>query len=155
MDFKFSDCVQSFRSSAIRDLMSLATRSDIISFAGGMPGNELFPVEDMVEMSAKFSRKQWEEAMQYGPTPGNPGLVKELTEFLRRRNFPVDRNKLIITTGSLQGLNIIAKLFINPGDTVITENPVFIGGISSFLSYQANIESCDLDAELRDRKSVV
>ena len=147
MDFKFSDCVQSFRSSAIRDLMSLATRSDIISFAGGMPGNELFPVEDMVEMSAKFSRKQWEEAMQYGPTPGNPGLVKELTEFLRRRNFPVDRNKLIITTGSLQGLNIIAKLFINPGDTVITENPVFIGGISSFLSYQANIESCDLDAD--------
>ena len=112
-----------------------------------MPGNELFPVEDMVEMSAKFSRKQWEEAMQYGPTPGNPGLVKELTEFLRRRNFPVDRNKLIITTGSLQGLNIIAKLFINPGDTVITENPVFIGGISSFLSYQANIESCDLDAD--------
>lgn len=147
MDFKFSDCVQSFRSSAIRDLMSLATRSDIISFAGGMPGNELFPVEDMVEMSAKFSRKQWEEAMQYGPTPGNPGLVKELTEFLRRRNFPVDRNKLIITTGSLQGLNIIAKLFINSGDTVITENPVFIGGISSFLSYQANIESCDLDAD--------
>ena len=147
MDFKFSDCVQSFRSSAIRDLMSLATRSDIISFAGGMPGNELFPVEDMVEMSAKFSRKQWEEAMQYGPTPGNPGLVKELTEFLRRRNFPVDRNKLIITTGSLQGLNIIAKLFINPGDTVIAENPVFIGGISSFLSYQANIESCDLDAD--------
>ena len=118
MDFKFSDCVQSFRSSAIRDLMSLATRSDIISFAGGMPGNELFPVEDMVEMSAKFSRKQWEEAMQYGPTPGNPGLVKELTEFLRRRNFPVDRNKLIITTGSLQGLNIIAKLFINPGDNL-------------------------------------
>ena len=147
MDFKFSDCVQSFRSSAIRDLMSLATRSDIISFAGGMPGNELFPVEDMVEMSAKFSRKQWEEAMQYGPTPGNPGLVKELTEFLHRRNFPVDKNKLIITTGSLQGLNIIAKLFINPGDTVITENPVFIGGISSFLSYQANIESCDLDAD--------
>jgi DNA-binding transcriptional MocR family regulator len=127
--------------------MSLATRSDIISFAGGMPGNELFPVEDLREMSQNFTRKEWEEAMQYGPTPGNPGLLAALKEFLRRRNFPVDTNELIITTGSLQGLNIIAKLFVNPGDTVITENPVFIGGVSAFLSYQANIVGIDIDAD--------
>ncbi len=147
MEFNFSESVKAFRSSAIRDLMKLATRSDIISFAGGMPGNELFPVEDMVAMSNSFSRKEWEEAMQYGPTPGNPGLLKELKEFLRKRNFPVDTNELIITTGSLQGLNIISKLFVNPGDTVITENPVFIGGVTSFASNQANIEYCDIDED--------
>lgn len=145
MNYEFSNCVKSLRSSAIRDLMSLATRSDIISFAGGMPGNELFPVDDMVKMANEFTRKEWEEAMQYGATPGNPGCLHEVREFLRKRNFPVDTNKLIITTGSLQGLNILAKLFVNPGDTVITENPVFIGGVSSFLSYEANIISCDLD----------
>ncbi len=147
MNYNFSECVKAFRTSAIRDLMKLATRSDIISFAGGMPGNELFPVSDMVEMANSFSRKEWEEAMQYGPTPGNPGLIRELKEFLRKRNFPVDTNELIITTGSLQGLNIIAKLFVNPVDTVITENPVFIGGVTSFLSHQANIEYCNIDED--------
>jgi DNA-binding transcriptional MocR family regulator len=147
MNYIFSDAVASFRSSAIRDLMSLATRSDIISFAGGMPGNELFPVEDLKEMSQNFTRKEWEEAMQYGPTPGNPAFIAALKEFLRKRNFPVDTNELIITTGSLQGLNILAKLFINPNDVVLTENPVFIGGVSAFLSYQANIVGVDLDAD--------
>ncbi|MDR2683791.1 MAG: PLP-dependent aminotransferase family protein [Prevotellaceae bacterium] len=145
MNYTFSDCVNSFRSSAIRDLMSLATQSNIISFAGGMPGNELFPVEDIRKISENLTRSEWEEALQYGQTGGNPSLIAELKNWLKKRDFPVEKNELIITTGSLQALNIIGKLFINPNDTVLTENPVFIGGVSAFLSYQAKIVGVDLD----------
>jgi len=144
MNYKFSDCVNSFRSSAIRDLLSLATRSDIISFAGGMPGNELFPVEELKDIAQKMPRKQWDEALQYGATGGNPAFLIELKKWLAKRGFPVETNELIVTTGSLQGLNIIAKLFINPHETVLTENPVFIGGVSAFLSYEANVVGVDL-----------
>jgi DNA-binding transcriptional MocR family regulator len=125
--------------------MSLATQSNIISFAGGMPGNELFPVEDIRKISENLTRSEWEEALQYGQTGGNPSLIAELKNWLKKRDFPVEKNELIITTGSLQALNIIGKLFINPNDTVLTENPVFIGGVSAFLSYQAKIVGVDLD----------
>lgn len=145
MNYIFSDCVNSFRSSAIRDLLSFATRSDVISFAGGMPGNELFPVEELKEIMLDMPRPQWEEALQYGATGGNPALLKELKKWLQKRGFPVETNELIITTGSLQALNIIGKLFINPNDVVLTENPVFIGGVSAFMSYQAKVEGVDLD----------
>jgi DNA-binding transcriptional MocR family regulator len=127
--------------------MSLATRNDIISFAGGMPGNELFPVEKLRILTDNLTRTQWEEALQYGATGGNPGLLAELKNWLKKRGFPVETNELIITTGSLQALNIIGKLFINPNDVVLTENPVFIGGVSAFLSYQAKIVGVDLDSD--------
>ncbi|MDR1542999.1 MAG: PLP-dependent aminotransferase family protein [Prevotellaceae bacterium] len=146
MKYVFSECVNSFRSSAIRDLMSLATRNDIISFAGGMPGNELLPVEEMRQIAENLTRAEWEEALQYGQTGGNPSFIAELKNWLKKRNFPVEKNELIITTGSLQALNIIGKLFINPNDVVLTENPVFIGGVSAFLSYQAKIVGVDLDS---------
>lgn len=145
MEFQFSECVNQLRSSAIRELLKLATRPDIISFAGGMPGNELFPVEEMRKMGAEFTRKEWEEGMQYGPTDGYPKLLESLKEWLRGRNFPVDTNELIITTGSLQAIDIIGKLFINPGDLVLTENPVFIGGVSAFKSHRGIVKGIDLD----------
>ena len=144
---KFSQCVDSMRTSEIRDLMSVAMRPDIITFAGGMPNNDLFPVEEIDEIYNGLDDKIKKIGFQYGPTPGYPPLIESLKEYLRSKGLPVDTNEIIITSGSLQAINIITKLFVNPGDTVITENPCFIGGTSAFKSYQANIVSVPLDSD--------
>jgi 2-aminoadipate transaminase len=141
----FSKSVSSLRTSEIRDLMSLATRPDIISFAGGMPGNELFPVEEIDDIYNNLPLPDKQTAFQYGPTPGYPPLLQSLKEYLAKKGMPVETNTLMITTGSLQAINILAKVFIDPEDTVVTENPCFIGGISAFKSYQANLHGIDLD----------
>ena len=135
------------RSSAIRNILSLAVRPDIISFAGGMPGDELFPTNDLRELVATLTEKQVQEAMQYGPTSGYPPLLEALKEWLRAKGFPVDTNRLIITTGSLQAINIIGKIFINPGDVVLTEDPVFIGATSAFKSFEAELKGVPMDAD--------
>jgi 2-aminoadipate transaminase len=142
---RFSKTVAALRTSEIRDLMGLAIRPDIISFAGGMPGNELFPVEEIDEIYNALPLDVKQTAFQYGPTPGYPPLLESLREYLKKKGLPVERNRLMITTGSLQAVNILAKVFIDPGDTVVTENPCFIGGISAFKSYRANLKGIDLD----------
>jgi DNA-binding transcriptional MocR family regulator len=125
--------------------MGLATRPDIISFAGGMPGNELFPVEEIDEIYNTLPLDSKQTAFQYGPTPGYPPLLESLKEYLQKKGMAVEKNKLMITTGSLQAINILAKVFIDPEDIVVTENPCFIGGISAFKSYQAILHGIDLD----------
>ncbi|MGD0037008.1 MAG: PLP-dependent aminotransferase family protein [Bacteroidota bacterium] len=142
---RYSRSVSSLRTSEIRDLMGLATRPDIISFAGGMPGNELFPVEEIDEIYNNLPLDIKQTAFQYGPTPGYPPLLESLKEYLKKKGMPVETNKMMITTGSLQAINILAKVFIDPDDLVVTENPCFIGGISAFKSYQANLKGIDLD----------
>ena len=124
---RFSNAVSSLRTSEIRDLMGLATRPDIISFAGGMPGNELFPVEEIDEIYNDLPLDIKQTAFQYGPTPGYPPLLESLKEYLQKKGMAVEKNKLMITTGSLQAINILAKVFIDPEDVVVTENPCFIG----------------------------
>jgi DNA-binding transcriptional MocR family regulator len=142
---RFSQTVHSLRTSEIRDLMSLATRPDIISFAGGMPDNGLFPIKEIEALYAKLPLDVKQIAYQYGPTSGYPPLLESLAEFLRKKNLPVDSNRLLITTGSLQAINILAKVFLDPGDIVLTEYPCFIGALSVFQSYRAVVRAVDLD----------
>ena len=144
---RFSQTVNSLRTSEIRDLMSLATRPDIISFAGGMPGNELFPVREISAIYNNLPLALKQTSFQYGPTSGYPPLLESLKEFLRKKRLPVDSNQLMITTGSLQAINILAKVFLDPEDIVITENPCFIGALSAFQSYRAVIKGVDLDED--------
>jgi 2-aminoadipate transaminase len=145
--YRFSKVTSELRTSEIRDLMSLAIRPDIITFAGGMPGNDLFPVADIDKIYNSLSEQKKQIAFQYGPTPGYAPLLESLNEFLRKKGLPVDENKLMITTGSLQAINILAKVFIDPGDEIITEYPCFIGAISAFQSYSANIKGIEIDEE--------
>ena len=145
--YSFSKSVSALRSSEIRDLMKLATRPDIISFAGGMPNNNLFPVQEIDEIYNHLPADLKKSAFQYGPTSGFPPLLEALKNHLRTKGLPVDTNELMITTGSLQAINILTQEFVDPGDTVICENPSFIGAISVFKSYQANIESIPLQED--------
>jgi len=143
----FSQSVQHIRSSEIRDLMKLATRPDIISFAGGMPNNDLFPVNEVDEIILKMPADLKKTAFQYGPTPGYPPLLETLKNYLGKKGLPVDTHKLMITTGSLQAINILGMEFIDPGDLVLTETPSFIGGIAVFKAFQAELMGIPLQSD--------
>lgn len=140
----FSKSISNLRTSEIRDLMSLATRSDIISFAGGMPDNNLFPIDEIDAIYNNLSLREKQIAMQYGPTGGLPSLIESLGSFLESKGLPVSENKILITTGSLQAINLITKVFVDPGDCILTENPCFIGATAAFKSYGATIHSVPL-----------
>ena len=142
--YAFSKSVMELRTSEIRDLMSTVARPDMISFAGGMPNDDLFPVKEIDEIFNTLPDKIKQTAFQYGPTSGYPPLLESLKDYLRKKGLPVDNNKLLITTGSLQAINILTKEFIDPGDIVLLENPSFIGAISVFKSYMARMESISL-----------
>ncbi|TCD48253.1 PLP-dependent aminotransferase family protein [Chlorobium sp. N1] len=143
----FSRSASALRSSAIRDLMSLASQPDIISFAGGMPANELFPVEEVEELFRGLSDREKRSAFQYGPTQGLPSLLESLAERLRRKGLQMEGNRILITTGSQQALNLLARAFVDPGDRVLTERPCFIGAIAAFRAAGAEVRSIPLDAE--------
>lgn len=136
---RFSNSTTNLRSSEIRDLMSLATAPDMISFAGGMPGNELFPLMTMDKIYSSLTEKEKQTAMQYGPTTGLPTLLESLSGYLETKGLPMKNNRLIITTGSLQAIHILAKAFIDPGDPVLVETPSFIGALSAFRACQAEL----------------
>ncbi len=127
--------------------MSLASRPDIISFAGGMPGNDLFPVEEVEELFRNLDPKTKQAAFQYGPTPGLPSLLESLSGYLERKGLPVQKNRLMITTGSQQALSILARAFIDPGDQVLSEYPCFIGAIAAFKACGADIVSIPVNEE--------
>lgn len=147
---RFSKSVAELRSSEIRDLMSLATSPNMISFAGGMPGNELFPLDKIDNIISSLTDKEKQVALQYGPTTGLPTLLESLSDWLEKKGLPVKTNRLIITTGSLQAINIIAKAFLDPGDDIFVETPSFIGALSAFRSYQANLITVPLNKDGMD-----
>ncbi|HEX2958305.1 MAG TPA: PLP-dependent aminotransferase family protein [Chitinispirillaceae bacterium] len=142
------------RSSEIRRLMKLAADPSIISFSGGMPANSLFPTDVVDELYNDLPLSLKQVALQYGPTPGYPPLLESLKQYLQSRGISAENQDLIITTGAQQALNLVSKVFLNPGDYVITEYPAFIGGIAAFKSYEANLVGIPLDNEGIDLKKL-
>jgi len=147
---RFANSVSSLSSSEIRDLMSLATAPNMISFAGGMPGNDLFPLDEMDRIYNSLTVKEKQAALQYGPTTGMPSLLESLSGYLEARGLPVKKNRLIITTGSLQAIHILARAFIDPGDSLLVESPSFIGALSAFRACQAKLVSVPLKEDGMD-----
>ncbi len=147
MTMEFSKASLAMRSSEIRRLMALAADPSIISFSGGMPNNSLFPIDEVDALWSKLPRKVKEAAFQYGPTSGYPALLESLRAYLESRGIPMKDKGLIITTGAQQGINLISKIFLDEGDTVLTESPSFIGGLAAFRSYMAQIISAPIDDE--------
>jgi 2-aminoadipate transaminase len=142
---KFSSATAYMRSSEIRRLMQLAADPKIISFAGGMPNNSLFPTDLIKDLWGGLPVSIKQDAFQYGPTPGYPRLIEAVKEYLASKQIPIDNNMLIITTGAQQAINLTAKVLLDPGDTVVTEDPCFIGAVAAFKSYGANLSGVELD----------
>lgn len=139
MEKYYADRVAAMAGSELGDLMRLVGRDDIISFAGGIPSPDIFPLQEIKEITAAILEEEYRQAFQYTSTEGRTDLKDYIVDFLSRRDIKTNREELIITSGSQQALDMIAKVFINPGDPVLVEKPGYVGGIGAFKSYQARI----------------
>lgn len=124
-------------SSVIRELLKLTQRPEVISFAGGLPAAEYFPVERFQEACQRVLATQAHQALQYGPTEGYPPLREMIAERLSRDNICLTVDNVLITSGSQQALSLIGALLINPGDRVLVEQPTYLGALQAFAAYQA------------------
>ena len=143
---KFSERSLTMKASAIRELLKLVDNPEIISLAGGMPDPTLFPKEIIANISKEVFANHGGKALQYGATEGIPSLRETLVkEGIDEGIKNLKKENLIVTTASQQGLDLIAKIFINPGDTIIVEAPSYVGGLQAFNAFQANFVTVPLD----------
>jgi len=152
--YAFSRAVNSMHSEDIKLLMKQSSGEGMISFAGGMPNNDLFPVSEIDEIYNNLSEDIKKLCFQYGPTTGYPPLVRSLQKLMLRKGLPAKTDKVLITTGSLQAISIITQEFVNEGDVILTESPCFVGAISVFETYGAKIVSIPIDHEGIDIKAL-
>jgi len=145
--YAFSRAVNSMHSEDIKLLMKQSSGEGMISFAGGMPNNDLFPVSEIDEIYNNLNDDIKKLCFQYGPTTGYPPLVRSLQKLMLRKGLPAKTDKVLITTGSLQAISIITQEFVNEGDVILTESPCFVGAISVFETYGAKIVSIPIDSE--------
>ena len=146
-DERFAERTQSMISSIIRDLLKLALQPDIISFAGGMPASELFLIREFGEACQHVLTHDGARALQYGTTEGYPPLKQYLVEKMQKYGVPAEQENILIVNGSQQALDLIGKMFINPGDVILTEGPTYLGAIQSFRTYQARFVTVPLDED--------
>ncbi len=148
MDFVFSNKVNDMKPSAIREIFKSLSDPNVISFAAGNPSPLSFPVEKMHACAEEIFAGEASFAFQYGITEGYPRLREQVTARLRERfNTGSDDDDVIITTGGQQGIDLCAKVLCNEGDTVICENPSFIGALNAFRSYNTNLVGIDLEED--------
>jgi len=139
LDKFYSKNALNMKRSEIRELLKFTRQPDIISFAGGLPGPETFPVADFEDISCEILREKGAVALQYGTTEGEKPLREEVAKYLAREKSNINAENILITAGSQQGLDIIAKIFLDPNDIAIVELPTYIGGIQAFRAYRAKM----------------
>lgn len=141
----FSTTAKGMKRSAIRELLKLTQRPDIISFAGGLPSPESFPIEQLKEISCEVLDTEGAQALQYGATEGDARLREILVERYKKQGLKLDVGNLVITTASQQALDLLPKIFIDPGDKIICGLPSYLGGLSAFSTYGAKMIGIELD----------
>jgi 2-aminoadipate transaminase len=141
----FSNTAKGMKRSAIRELLKLTQRCDIISFAGGLPSPDSFPIEQLKEISCEVLDTEGAQALQYGATEGDTKLREILVERYNKEGLNINIDNLVITTASQQALDLIPKIFINPGDKIICGLPSYLGGLSAFSTYGAKMIGIKLD----------
>jgi 2-aminoadipate transaminase len=134
-------------SSAIRELLKLTAQPDIISFAGGLPAPELFPIEEIKEAAETLLEQHGQQALQYSTTEGYPPLRDMIVRHMARYGIVVTIDDVLVTSGSQQALDLIGKVLINPGDRILTENPTYLGALQAFTMYGAEYVTVPNDDE--------
>ena len=132
-----SDSAKGMKRSAIRELLKLTQRPEIISFAGGLPAKETFPIDELVAISKDVLENDGASALQYGSTEGDPKLLQVLVDRYNDQGLNITKDNLCILTSSQQALDLVGKIFCNPGDKVIVGLPSYLGGLGAFTSYGA------------------
>jgi 2-aminoadipate transaminase len=135
------------RSSAMRDLMAITTRPEVISLAGGLPDTSTFPAESFAAQMTRIAHESSSEALQYGPTDGFEETKRCIVELMGDEGMHPDPDDLVITTGGQQAIDLIAKTLVDPDDPVICEAPTYPGAIATFCSYEADVHQVSTDDE--------
>ncbi len=138
LDNYFSDMSKRAKKSAIRELLKLTKEPGIISFAGGLPAPETFPVEELREVTEEVLKNEAAFALQYGTTEGDDLLREQLVKRYQEMGLKITKENLVITTASQQSLDFLGRVFINKGDKVIVEFPSYLGALQAFNAFGAN-----------------
>ncbi len=133
------------KSSIIRELLKYTMQPDMISFAGGMPAPELFPVRDFQEACRWILEHDAQRALQYGPTEGHAPLKDYLIDSMARYELPAKRENILFTNGSQQALDLLGRILIDPGDKIITGRPTYLGAIQAWDVYDPEYITVPLD----------
>ena len=136
------------RASTIREMLKVTQQPDVISFGGGLPAPELFPTTEIAECTAEVMREVGPQALQYSVTDGIPELRGWVADRLSTHTGATyEAHDILIVNGSQQGLDLIAKIFIDPGDHIVLEKPSYLGAIQAFDAYQARYLTADTDED--------
>jgi len=143
----FANRTQVMRSSAMRDLMAVTARPEVISLAGGLPDTSTFPPASFAAQMTRIAQESSAEALQYGPTEGFEQTKDCIAEVMAAEGMQVDRDDLIVTTGGQQAIDLICKTLVDPGDVVICEAPTYPGAVPVFCSYEADVIQIEMDED--------
>jgi 2-aminoadipate transaminase len=143
----FAKRTQAMRSSAMRDLMAITARPEVISLAGGLPDTSTFPSERFASQMTRIAHESSAEALQYGPTEGFEETKACIVEVMQAEGMAPDPDDLIVTTGGQQAIDLITKTLVDPGDVVICEAPTYPGAVPTFCSYEADVRQVSTDED--------
>jgi 2-aminoadipate transaminase len=146
-DHRYAQRTQRMTSSAIRELLKLTENPDVISFAGGLPAPDVFPVDEFTAACQTVLKQSGTEALQYGATEGYRPLREMIARHTARYGISVTPENILITSGSQQALDLIGKVFINPGDTILVEQPTYLGALQAWNAYGAEYVTVPMDED--------
>ena len=142
---RFAHRAAMMKPSEIRSLFAVASRPDIVSLAGGMPNLSAFPMEMMASVIQKLILENGQEALQYGSGQGHPKLREQICDVMALEGIRAHPDDVIVTTGSQQALDLISRIFIDPGDVVLVEAPSYVGALGTFHQYEAKVVHVAVD----------
>jgi len=143
----FASRTKVMKSSAMRDLMAVTARPEIISLAGGLPDTSTFPPDTFAAVAQRIATESCAKALQYGPTEGLQETKDCIAEVMGAEGMRVDSEDVLVTTGGQQVIDLVTKTLIDPGDVVVAEGPTYPGAANVFTSYQADLVQIDMDAD--------
>src|SRR3954463_1298056 len=142
----FASRTRMMTSSAMRDLMAVTARPEVISLAGGLPDTSTFPPETFAAITQRIASESCAKALQYGPTEGLPETKQCIAEVMEAEGMRADPEDIVVTTGGQQVIDLVVKTLVDPGDVIVAEAPTYPGAVPTFSSYQADVVQIEMDS---------
>src|SRR5271167_4067248 len=143
----FAARTRGMKSSAMREMMALTERPEVISLAGGLPDTTTFEPELYAKLMSQVAAESTARALQYGPTEGMAATVECIVEVMAEEGTVVDPTEVIVTTGGQQVIDLVCKALIDPGDVIVAEAPTYPGAVPTFGAYQADVVQIEMDSD--------
>src|ERR687897_2117505 len=143
----FARRTQGMKSSAMRDMMAITARPEVISLAGGLPDTSTFPAEDVAALMTRVAAGASARALQYGPTEGLDQLKDCIVDVMAAEGMDVGPDELLITTGGQQVIDLVCKTLIDQGDVIVAEGPTYPGAVPTFSAYEADVVQIEIDSD--------